>query len=201
MYNRKTDDLFNENHLLLYNLKLMLGMREFSAKKSIKHLLHKENSGFQSLNLRPCLNWVYGIKHKIILEKPQSNFKVKTMIIASVVRTILFLVPLCQGSRLKRDTYGHPAAPVESYTAPESAPAYTAPEAGFDLTSIAVPIIALVGLFLLFPSFTTLTSVRRTLKMADRKAEEPNLNILNQIQDIYQAIVEDKSLLSFWLII
>ena len=118
------------------------------------------------------------------------------------ITTILTLLSQCQGARLARDTYGVPVAapidgypaPAEPYTAPETAPApaYTAPESGLDLTTLAIPVIILLGVFLLFPSFTTLTSVRKTLKMSER--EDGQMNILDQIQDVYQALLEDSSM-------
>ena len=61
------------------------------------------------------------------------------------------------------------SAPAPSYSAPE--PAYSAPstgygvsyeeEAGLDLTSIIIPLLALVGLSLLFPTYVSLTTVRK----------------------------------------
>ena len=64
-------------------------------------------------------------------------------------------------------SYGAPAP--EPYSAPE--PAYSAPatgygvsyeeEAGLDLTSIIIPLLALVGLSLLFPTYVSLTTVRK----------------------------------------
>ena len=70
-------------------------------------------------------------------------------------------------------SYSAPApsysAPAPSYSAPE--PSYSAPstgygvsyeeEAGLDLTSIIIPLLALVGLSLLFPTYVSLTTVRK----------------------------------------
>ena len=57
------------------------------------------------------------------------------------------------------DAYGPPddgyGAPVQAY----GAPSYAA-ETGLDLTTLLIPLLALVGLFLLFPTYVTLTSVR-----------------------------------------
>ena len=126
-----------------------------------------------------------------ILYTPDNTISAMISLISTA--TLLTLLPLSEGMRVSRDTYGQPAAaPVESYTAPASAPAYTAPEAGLDLTTIVLPIVILVGLFLLFPSFTTLTSVRKTLKMSDREGSQ--VDILDKIQDVYQALLEDSSL-------
>lgn len=71
-------------------------------------------------------------------------------------------------------SYSAPApsydAPAPSYSAPEAsygAPStgYGAPsyeeEAGLDLTSIIIPLLALVGLSLLFPTYVSLTTVRK----------------------------------------
>ena len=57
------------------------------------------------------------------------------------------------------EAYG---APAEEYGAP--APAYSSPEASTsvpDLTPIIIGILVLTGLSLLFPTYVTLTSVRR----------------------------------------
>lgn len=70
-------------------------------------------------------------------------------------------------------SYSAPApsysAPAPSYSAPE--PSYGAPstgygvsyeeEGGLDLTSIIIPLLALIGLSLLFPTYVSLTTVRR----------------------------------------
>ena len=79
-------------------------------------------------------------------------------------------------------SYSAPApayeAPAPSYSAPAAAPSYSAPEAtygapstgygtgyeeeaGLDLTSIIIPLLALVGLSLLFPTYVSLTTVRK----------------------------------------
>jgi len=94
-------------------------------------------------------------------------------------------------------TYGAPeapsySAPAPSYSAP-AAPAYEAPtpsysapeatygapsdgygttyaveeEAGLDLTSIIIPLLALVGLSLLFPTYVSLTTVRKRREAGD----------------------------------
>lgn len=91
-------------------------------------------------------------------------------------------------SKVNRDSeYGAPSAPsysapapsysapAPSYSAPApsySEPSYSAPstgygapsyeeEAGLDLTSIIIPLLALVGLSLLFPTYVSLTTVRK----------------------------------------
>merc|ERR1719150_3025853 len=63
-------------------------------------------------------------------------------------------------------------APEPSYGAPE--PSYSAPSygyeeasAGLDLTSILIPILALLGLSLLFPTFVTVSGGRRKRDVLD----------------------------------
>ncbi len=62
------------------------------------------------------------------------------------------------------------SAPAPSYSAPE--PSYGAPSTGYgapsyeedeglDLTSILIPLLALIGLSLLFPTYVSLTTVRK----------------------------------------
>merc|ERR1711893_554576 len=106
------------------------------------------------------------------------------------------------GARVRRDdgygapepdTYGAPAetygAPVESYGA--SAPSYGA-ETGLDLTTIIIPLLALLGLFLLFPTYVTLTSVRRKREAVESTGE---VNAVERMMDMYQAIIESEECL------
>ena len=74
------------------------------------------------------------------------------------------------------DNYASPdtgyGAPAASYGAPEpaySTPSYAAEGGGIDLTSILIPLLALLGLSLLFPTYVSLTSVRRRREAADGK--------------------------------
>lgn len=87
--------------------------------------------------------------------------------------------------KVNRDSeYGAPSAP--SYSAP--APSYSAPEAtygapstgygtayeeeaGLDLTSIIIPLLALVGLSLLFPTYVSLTTVRKRREAGDEQGK------------------------------
>jgi len=81
-------------------------------------------------------------------------------------------------------SYGAPepsyGAPEPSYGAPE--PSYGAPETGYaapssgygessagglDLTSILIPLLALLGLSLLFPTYVNLTTVKRKRRSVD----------------------------------
>merc|ERR1712141_718410 len=113
---------------------------------------------------------------------------------------------------LKRDgAHGHDHAAADSgYGAPaqsyeEPAASYGAPETGYgapsdsygvsyqeeealpDLTPIIVGILVLTGLFLLFPTFVSLSSVRRK-----RHAEDdvnPMTDVVERVNDIYSSVV------------
>merc|ERR1711862_295039 len=88
-----------------------------------------------------------------------------------VAAALMLASSVVNGARVRRDDgYGAPhesyGAPVESYGA--SAPSYgAAAETGLDLTTIIIPLLALLGLFLLFPTYVTLTSVRRKREAID----------------------------------
>jgi hypothetical protein len=89
------------------------------------------------------------------------------------------------------DAYG---PPEPSYGAPEAysapAPSYGATEAGgLDLTTLIIPLLALVGLFLLFPTYVTLTSVRRKREAGE---ESEDISMVERIQDMYMAVVESE---------
>ena len=66
-------------------------------------------------------------------------------------------------------SYGAPepayGPPESSYSAPEtgygSSVSYEEEDEGIDLTSILIPLLALLGLSLLFPTYVTLTSTKR----------------------------------------
>jgi len=71
-----------------------------------------------------------------------------------------------------QESYG---APAQSYGAPE--PSYGAPTGyaepdGLDLTAILIPLLALLGLSLLFPTYVSLTSVRRRRDAVDEGESE-----------------------------
>merc|ERR1712173_114877 len=116
-----------------------------------------------------------------------------------VAAALLLASSAVSGARVRRDdgygapepdTYGAPAetygAPVESYGA--SAPSYGA-ETGLDLTTIIIPLLALLGLFLLFPTYVTLTSVRRKREAVEDAGET---NMVERMMDMYQAIIESE---------
>merc|ERR1712073_191216 len=84
------------------------------------------------------------------------------------------------------ESYG---APVESYGA--SAPSYGA-ETGLDLTTIIIPLLALLGLFLLFPTYVTLTNVRRKREAVESGSE---VSAVARMMDMYQAIIESEECL------
>merc|ERR1712038_1491069 len=95
-------------------------------------------------------------------------------------------------------SYGAPepsyGAPEPSYGAPEAsygAPSYGYEEAsaGLDLTSILIPILALLGLSLLFPTFVTINGTRRKREASD---ESPAGNMVERLQDMYMALMESE---------
>ena len=54
---------------------------------------------------------------------------------------------------------------------------------GLDLTTLIIPLLALVGLFLLFPTYVTLTSVRRKREAIEGAGET---NMVERMMDMYQ---------------
>merc|ERR1712198_15239 len=107
-------------------------------------------------------------------------------------------------------SYGAPepsySAPAPSYGAPE--PSYGAPEAsygapsygygteeasaGLDLTSILIPILALLGLSLLFPTFVTINGTGRRKRDVMDEDESSSSNMISRVQDMYMAIMESE---------
>jgi len=91
-------------------------------------------------------------------------------------------------------SYSAPAAP--SYSAPE--PSYGAPatgygyeeEAGLDLTSIIIPLLALVGLSLLFPTYVSLTTVRKRREAGDEP--DASSDVIERVNEIYTAVVQSE---------
>merc|ERR1712170_84242 len=113
------------------------------------------------------------------------------------------LLASVNGARVRRDdAYGAPepdtyGAPAETYGAPAesygvTAPEYGAAETGLDLTTIIIPLLALLGLFLLFPTYVTLSSVRRKREAIDTDAE---VSTVERMMDMYQAIIESEECL------
>ena len=93
-------------------------------------------------------------------------------------------------------SYSEPApaygAPEPSYSAPAPYDAYASPDTGYgspqpsyatgglevkgiDLTSILIPLLALLGLSLLFPTYVNLTSVKRRKRSLNGGKMEPKL--------------------------
>ena len=130
----------------------------------------------------------------------------------SKVSLVLALSAMAQGQRFSRDTgygapepsysapepsYGAPepayGAPEPAYSAPEStgytAPSYSAPAESLDLATLAIPILLLVGLFLLFPTYVNLTTVRRSFQ------DNGPIDLMKKVQDVYQALLEDSDIL------
>merc|ERR1712198_478396 len=114
-------------------------------------------------------------------------------------------------------SYGAPepsySAPAPSYGAPEPSygapePSYGAPEAsygapsygygteeasaGLDLTSILIPILALLGLSLLFPTFVTINGTGRRKRDVMDEDESSSTNMISRVQDMYMAIMESE---------
>ena len=95
-----------------------------------------------------------------------------------------------------------PLPPAPSYSAPE--PSYSAPstgygesyveEAGLDLTSIIIPLLALVGLSLLFPTYVSLTTVRKR-RDADEGMSDPQHVIFNRTTFLLPAVTAATTLL------
>merc|ERR1712142_575095 len=98
-------------------------------------------------------------------------------------------------------SYGAPepsyGAPEPSYGAPEAsygAPSYGYEEAsaGLDLTSILIPILALLGLSLLFPTFVTINGTGRRKRDVMDEDESSSSNMISRVQDMYMAIMESE---------
>merc|ERR1712027_74512 len=113
------------------------------------------------------------------------------------------LLASVNGARVRRDdAYGAPepdtyGAPAETYGAPAesygvTAPEYGAAETGLDLTTIIIPLLALLGPFLLFPTYVTLTTVRRKREAVDESSE---VSAVARMMDMYQAIMESEECL------
>ena len=93
---------------------------------------------------------------------------------------------------------------VEEY----SAPAYTAEGEVLDIGSLVLPVLVIVGelliikgmsmfqflymiaLFLLFPNYINLTTVRRSFN------DNGPMALLDQVKDVAQAVLEDKNILT-----
>jgi len=88
-------------------------------------------------------------------------------------------------------SYGAPEpsyeSPATSYEEPETG--YGPPSSGYgeveesgglDLTSLLIPVLALLGLSLLFPTYVSLTTVKRKKRATDDALEEGKSNIKTQ---------------------
>lgn len=103
-------------------------------------------------------------------------------------------------------SYGAPAAsygaPAPSYGAPAPSYGAAAPSYGVtgygvedeaalpDLTPIIIGILALVGLSLLFPTFVSLTSVRRKRDAAEDA--NPMVDMAERVNDIYNSVIQSE---------
>jgi len=92
------------------------------------------------------------------------------------------------------DGYGPPEPayeePAQEYGAPVPAYGATAAAATPDLTPIIIGILVLTGLSLLFPTYVTLTSVRR--KRDAEVSQDSTSNLVERVQDIYMAVMESE---------
>merc|ERR1711990_509380 len=88
-----------------------------------------------------------------------------------------------------QESYGAPSAGYEtpSYGTPSSS--YGEASGGLDLTSILIPILALLGLSLLFPTFVTINGTRRKREASD---DSPAANMVERVQDMYMALMESE---------
>merc|ERR1712072_393460 len=102
-------------------------------------------------------------------------------------------------------SYAAPEEPAPSYGAPAAsyepaAPSYSAPATGYgvaaepeelpDLTPIIVGILVLTGLSLLFPTFVSLSSVRRKRHAEDDV--DPRTDVIERVNEIYTAVVQSE---------
>jgi len=93
-------------------------------------------------------------------------------------------------------SYGQPepsyGAPEPSYGAPATSygiSSYEEEKPGIDLTTILIPVLALLGLSLLFPTYVTLSTVKRKKRSAE---EDSTSNLVERVQDIYMAVMESE---------
>jgi len=90
-------------------------------------------------------------------------------------------------------SYSQPSsydAPEPSYGAPDSSYGEASAGGGLDLTSILIPILALLGLSLLFPTFVTINGTgRRKREAGDDSAAA---NVVERIQDMTMALMESE---------
>ncbi|XP_071748852.1 uncharacterized protein [Lepeophtheirus salmonis] len=124
--------------------------------------------------------------------------------------------------KVNRDSYGAPApasygapapsysAPASSYNAPSSSyssggSSYSAPETGYtspsgygeetgglDLTAIIIPLLALLGLSLLFPTFVSVTARRKRDVDEIGEGSGPMGRVLDRVNDIYFSMIESE---------
>merc|ERR1711981_1222764 len=127
---------------------------------------------------------------------------VPELIYSKVNRDSEYGAPSAPSYSAPAPSYSAPApsysAPAPSYSAPE--PSYSAPstgygvsyeeEAGLDLTSIIIPLLALVGLSLLFPTYVSLTTVRK--RRDTHEDVSPMTDVVERVNDIYSAVIKSE---------
>ncbi|XP_059090772.1 uncharacterized protein LOC131886448 isoform X1 [Tigriopus californicus] len=108
--------------------------------------------------------------------------------------------PPAQSYSAPAPSYGAPetsySAPAQSYGTPESsyqATGYGEEQKGFDLTAILIPILAMLGLSLLFPTYVSLATVRKRRDADEGGAAGNPLNdVVERVNSIYMAVVESE---------
>jgi len=90
-----------------------------------------------------------------------------------------------------QESYGPPSTGYETPSYGGASSGYgEASAGGLDLTSILIPILALLGLSLLFPTFVTINGTGRRKREAED--EPPAANMVERIQDMYMALMESE---------
>jgi len=64
-----------------------------------------------------------------------------------------------------------------------------------DLTSLIIPLLALLGLSLLFPTYVNLTTVNRKRRSLEEDKEVSGNSLVERVQDIYMSVVESEECL------
>jgi len=89
-----------------------------------------------------------------------------------------------------QESYGPPSTGYETPSYGGASSGYgEAASGGLDLTSILIPILALLGLSLLFPTFVTINGTRRKREASDDSAAG---NMVERLQDMYMALMESE---------
>jgi len=123
------------------------------------------------------------------------------MAVSRLLLSVLSLSLSVSGYKTERDSgYGAPepsyGAPSSGYEEPVSEyGGYEATAGGApDITPILIGILVITGLALLFPSYVTLTDIRRKRSVpgAGVHDEGPDSNLVERVQSIYMAVLESE---------